>query len=159
MTDGEKKMKKYTTSVERRLALPGDMKARVMCEFIGSVASRRASGMTDEEIYTELGSPEKVAADLNERMKAYTFCKSPWRYLFAVLAVFGAYDFVGGVVALLLRIYQVSVGAGSIGIIGGADGPTMVFVTTPGWFHTLLPAGMLIIGIWGFLMLSRCKRK
>ena len=51
--------------------------------------------------------------------------------------------------------------AASIGIIGGADGPTAIFVTTsPGFdWDIVLMAGLLIGGIAGFLRLRRCKPK
>jgi Na+-transporting methylmalonyl-CoA/oxaloacetate decarboxylase beta subunit len=47
----------------------------------------------------------------------------------------------------------------SVGIIGGADGPTAIFVTTPDWVHWLLPVAALGVGIWGYLRLRRCRQK
>ena len=49
--------------------------------------------------------------------------------------------------------------AGSIGIIGGADGPTAIFVTTPAWTRPAWMAALLIIGVVGYLLLRRCKAK
>ena len=69
MTEAEKKMKKYTRAVNRKLNLPSDVKKRVMTDFTSSIQSRKEAGKTDEEIYAELGSPADVAADLNEQMK------------------------------------------------------------------------------------------
>lgn len=163
MTDAEKKMKKYTTAIERRLNLPKDLKARVMSDFISSIKARREAGKTDAEIYAELGTPQKAAAELNEQMKEFTYRKSPWRYLFAVCAAYGAAELLGGLISWLITVYfrmQVfSLEAATIGIIGGADGPTSVFVTTPGWMHYINPCLFLIIGIWGFQYFSKRKRK
>ena len=166
MTDAEKKMKKYTSAVERRLNLPRELKARVMSDFISSIEARREAGQSDVEIYGELGSPKKAAADLNRQMKEFTYRKSPWRYLFAVCAAYGAAELLGSLLSALIaqilrwNVLAVNMGASaSIGIIGGADGPTAVFVTTPGWMHYINPCLFLIIGIWGFLKFSRCKRK
>ena len=66
MTDAQKKMKKYTNAIERKLNMPKDVKSRVMNDFISSIQGRREAGQTDAEIFAELGSPKKAAADLNE---------------------------------------------------------------------------------------------
>ena len=125
MTQAEKKMKNYVNAVERRLNLPREIKARVMSDFQSSIVARREAGQTDEEIYAELGTPAKAAADLNEQMKDYTYRKSPWRFLFLGIAAIGGvrllYDgFVSliGYVVLRRELVQ-SGGAAAIGIIGG----------------------------------------
>ena len=163
MTEAEKRMKKYANAVERRLNLPRDVKTRVMSDFCSSITARREAGMSDEEIYAELGSPKKAAADLNERMKEFAYRKSPWRFLFAIMAAYGGAELLGSLIAwgmyLLFRMQMGSQEAASIGIIGGADGPTAIFVTTPGWTGYVIPVLLLIIGIWGFLRLRKCKQK
>lgn len=157
----EQKMKKYTNAIRRRLDLPKDLKDRVMSDLLSSIAARRESGMSDEAIYAELGSPRKAASDINEQMKEFTYRKSPWRFLFAVLAVLGAMELLGSLAALMLYLMlrDPVLDAASIGIIGGADGPTAVFVTTPGWTGYVLPVLMVAAGIMGYLRLRRCKRK
>ena len=164
MTDGEKKMKQYVNAVERRLNLPKDVKARVMSDFSSSIQARREAGMTDEQIYAELGDAKKAAEDLNGQMKEFSYRKSPWRYLFAALAVYGGARALGGLWALIcywiLRA-QLSFSSGeaaAIGIIGGADGPTAIFVTAPLWAHYLVPLALMIVGILGFLRLRKCKK-
>lgn len=163
MTDGEKKMKRYCSAVERRLNLPRDVRVRVMNDFASSIQARREANMTDGEIYGELGSPKKAAADLNEQMKEYAFRKSPWRFAFAALAVFGAWQLLGTVAGELFMLLfpLVHSGSGSVGIIGGADGPTAVFLTTnvPQWYHRVIPVLLLSIGVLGFFRLRRCVRK
>ncbi|MBR3949850.1 MAG: sodium ion-translocating decarboxylase subunit beta [Oscillospiraceae bacterium] len=174
MTEAEKKMKRYTNAVERRLNLPREVKARVMSDFISSIQARREAGMSDEEIFAELGAPKKAAADVNEQMKEFAYRKSPWRFLFAALAAYGAWKLLPGVwvnlvylgVMLWTRFGETPRMAGistteasSVGIIGGADGPTAVFVTTPGWMHCILPVLALAVGIFGYLRLRKCRQK
>ena len=169
MTDAEKKMKKYVNAVERRLNLPREIKARVMSDFSSSIQARRESGLSDEEIYAELGSPKKAAADLNEQMKEYTYRKSPWRFVFLACAAYGGAKLLGGlwvnlvywfcVLFMDIRSQFVPNEAYSIGVIGGADGPTAIFLTTPVWMHYLLPAAALAVGIWGYLRLRKCRKK
>lgn len=172
MTEAEKKMKRYVNAVERRLNLPREIRARVMSDFASSIHARREAGMEDAAIYAELGTPKKAAADLNEQMKEFAYRKSPWRFLFAAAAAYGAAELLGGLWAILIYLWyriQASsqvMGVGisttqsaSIGIIGGADGPTAIFVTTPVWMHYILPVLALVIGTWGFLRLRKCKQK
>ena len=160
MTQAEKKMKNYVNAVERRLNLPREIKARVMSDFQSSIVARQEAGQTDEEIYAELGTPAKAAADLNEQMKDYTYRKSPWRFLFLGIAAIGGVQlgvFVAFFGAVLLGFTGPE--AASIGIIGGADGPTAIFVTTPAWTRPAWMAALLIIGVVGYLLLRRCKAK
>jgi len=163
MTDADKKLKKYAKAVERRLNLPAKVKARVMSDFITSLEARRETGKTPEKLIQELGSPKKAAAELNAQMEEYTYRKSPWRYLFAACAVYGGVKILGalwGYLMFLLFRAQLSLTqseAASIGVIGGADGPTAVFITTPGWVSWILPVALFIMGAWGFRCLSRLK--
>ena len=160
MTEQQKKMKKYTDSVERRLNLPRDVKVRVMTDFVTSIAARQEAGQTDEQIYTELGEPKKVSADLNEQMKEYVYRKSPWRFLLLALAI-AAGLWLAFYAGMQLMVRSLAGQAGDLGIIGGADGPTAIFVTTssfPDW-DIVIMAAALIVGIAGYIRLRRCKPK
>lgn len=163
MTEAEKKMKRYTRAIERRLNLPREVKNRVMSDFASSIQARREAGQSDEEIFAELGNPKKAAAELNEQMKEYAYRKSPWRYVFAAAAAYGAAELLGGLIGWILYLSMgLSSGeASSIGIIGGADGPTAIFVTTsvPSPAEIVLPVLLLTLGIWGFFRLRKCRRK
>ena len=162
MTQAEKKMKSYVNAVERRLNLPREIKARVMSDFQSSIVARREAGQSDEEIYAELGTPAKAAADLNEQMKDYAYRKSPWRFLFLGIGAIGGvrllYDGVVSLIGyfILHRELVQSGGAASIGIM---DGPTAIFVTTPAWTRPAWMAALLIVGVVGYLLLRRCKAR
>lgn len=163
----DKEMRKYLKAVQQRLNLPKDIKKRVMSDFESDIEARREAGMSREQILAELGNARKAAADLNEQMKEFAYRKSPWRFVFAALAAYGAAELldklVGYALLTMLRLgfFPLEPDAASIGIIGGADGPTAVFVTTstPAWYHFVLPAVLLGVGIWGFLRLRKCKQK
>lgn len=99
-----------------------------------------------------------------ENEKNYIQKKSPWRWLFLTGAILsGAY--------LAFRKFLLTFGrnligwtfhpgeSASIGIIGGADGPTAVFITSaPGidWDVIILLA-VMVVCILAFLRL--CRRK
>lgn len=172
MTDAEKKMKRYCNAVEWRLNLPREVKVRVMNDFASSIQARREAGMTEEQIYGELGTPKQAAAVLNEQMKEYAYRKSPWRFVFLLLAALsGGWLILYRLMILfgmLLNTLTVTFSpneSASIGIIGGADGPTSVFVagvtTTNAGFDwdIAIMVLALIVGIVGFLRLRKCRQK
>jgi len=161
MTEQERKMKKYCNGVERRLNLPRQIKARVMTDFISSITARREAGESDKEIFAELGSPKEAAAMLNEQMKEYAYEKSPWRWLSLFVGIWGVLVFVNnGLTAILAKWLTESLNnQASIGIIGGADGPTAVFVTTAPSAGNLIWLLVAVMGLLGFWYLSRMKKK
>jgi len=158
----EKRIKHYLCAVRRRLNMPKELKDRVMTDFCCSVEARIEDGQSTEAILAELGRPKQAAAELNRQMQEYTYIKSPWRWVSLALAIVSGLCFAyRGLTGLLLMLFNKVHNAASIGIIGGADGPTAIFVTTSGSAPATI--GMYIIlmatGILGFLILRKLKRK
>ena len=95
--------------------------------------------------------------------------KSPWRFAFLACAVYGAVKLMGGLwvnilywgsrLFLEIRSEFVPNEVYSVGIIGGADGPTAIFLTMPVWASYLIPAAALAVGIWGYLRFGGYRRK
>lgn len=148
-------VKRYMNAIEGRLHTDRKTRARVMMELASDFQSRRESGQTDEAIMAELGTPEEVAAEFNAAFGAPGAARvSPWRWAFAAIAA-----------AILLwplmkqcitRIWWAPEAA-SIGIIGGADGPTAIFVAAPAPdLAGTLP--WLLGAVAGFLLLGWCRR-
>lgn len=161
MTKEQKRMKRYMTAIELRLDLPREVRNRVMTDLQSSVAARREAGQTDEEIFAELGTPRAVAGELCEQMKEYAYHKSKWRWAALGAAVLAAAMLIfHGAQALLVSLLNLSVREqNSLGIIGGADGPTAVFVTTTWTPEDMIPwLILLLMGLIGWRMLSRLKR-
>lgn len=163
MTEAEKKMKKYLKAVKRKLNLPSDVKKRVMTDFISSIESRREAGKTDGEIYAELGSPAEAAAGLNEQMKEYAYCKSPWRWVCLALVIICTFSllFRGGL-GLLAAVLSFFLYDPSIGMIGSTDGPTQIFVALPqdAMIHSMvMTALVLVMSIVGFHYLGHMRKK
>lgn len=157
-----KKIQRYLRAVRCRLNMPKTLKDRVMADFAGSIETRLEYGQKEEAILAELGTPKEAAKELNNQMQEYTYRKSPWRWGCLALAVFSglclAYK---GLTGLLLMLFNKAYNA-SIGIIGGADGPTAIFVTTSdSGFHGSLGLYILMLtaGIVGFLLLRKLKQK
>ena len=156
----EKEIKTYLNAVRRRLNLPKDIRNRCISDLQTTIQARLENGESWEQIQSSLGEPRQVAAELSEQLKEFVYRKSPWRFLFLAAAVFsgGWLVFYAGM-QLVLNI--IAGQAASLGIIGGADGPTAIFITTGtimDW-DLIVMAGALAIGILGFLRLRKCKQK
>ena len=152
---------KYLRAVRRRLNLSKQLKDRVMEDFISSIDARIEDGQKESTILTELGAPTDAARELNRQMEEYTYRKSPWRWACLALAVFSGLCLVyRGYANLLLVLFNKANNA-SIGIIGGADGPTAIFVThnSAAFPSAGLYLLLLVMGIIGFIALSKMKQK
>ena len=86
-----------------------------------------------------------------------------WQFLLLVVLVMALFSLLGDVVAWLIRlrggIFFGVPHAATIGIIGGADGPTAIFVTassSPFW-QILLKLSLLILSLLGLYHLRKRK--
>lgn len=166
MTKAEKGMNRYLKRIRRKLNLPSDVRKRVMTDFVSSIESRREAGQSDEAIYAELGSPKDVASDLNEQMKEFAYVKSPWRWLCLALMILCIllllYKGIGGLLVALASWAIFSRSNEAVGIIGGADGPTQVFITqSPDTVAntTVMTVVILVMSIVGFYYLGHMRKK
>lgn len=89
--------------------------------------------------------------------------KSPWRIICLTAAVLGGLELLGSAAAwvlyrLLTNAAVNAAEATALGIIGGADGPTAVFVTYagPDIWQLILSAAVLVLGIWGWRKQKKC---
>lgn len=130
-------MKRYVNDIERNLRMDRPTRVRIMRDLGSDIQSRREAGATDEQIMAELGTPQEVAESFNQAFGAAPApARSGWRWAF--LAAAAALLLQGGCQALRLRLMAGS----SIGVIGGADGPTAIFVT-----GSVLSEGMLFLPV------------
>lgn len=164
MYEQDQTIKKYVNAVERRLRMPVEVRARVMSDFGSSISARREAGESVEQILESLGTPKMAASELNEQMKEYTYAKSPWRFAFLGAALAGGLYLLGQLVSMVLVWLITGSEAASLGVIGGADGPTAIFVTTPVDGPTveaklLLSLVILAAGIFGYYKFSHRERK
>ena len=119
-------VKRYMNAIERHLRVDRKTRVRIMTELASDFQSRRENGQSDEAIMQELGSPEEVAAEFNAALDDETIQPvSHWRWAFVVLAVLVVAVVLGP--DLINRFAATQ--AESLGVIGGADGPTAIYVT------------------------------
>lgn len=117
-------VKRYMNAIERRLRADRATRARIMTELAGDFESRREAGQSDDQIMAELGTPDEVATQFNAALGA-PGRPSRWRWAFVALAVLVLAVVLGP--DLVNRLTATH--ATSLGIIGGADGPTAIYVT------------------------------
>lgn len=153
----EKKINKYLSSVRRKLNLPKSVRQRCIDDLQTTIKVRLENGENWEQIHQTMGKPQAVAAQLQEQLQEFAYHKSKWRFAFLALAVLG-----GGCLAWYLGVtWFAGLLAGqmieSLGVIGGADGPTAVFVTKSAGvdWDLVLMLGALIVGIVGYWCLCR----
>lgn len=158
----ERRLTRYLRAVRRRLALPREQKNRVIDDLRGSIAERQEAGQTEDQIFAALGSARQTAAELNEQLRANAYRKSPWRFVCLAAAAASLVSSVGLLIDVLLFRSALH---STVGVIGGADGPTAIFVTsshTVGWKDWgLLALSLLILaaGIFGYVRLRRLPPK
>ena len=113
---------------------------------------------------------ENIDRQYPEHKEEPAFRKSPWRFVFLALAVLsGGYLLLYSIMLrfgmLLNTLTLFPNESGSIGIIGGADGPTAIFVSGTMVQHQgfdweiAFIAVILIISILSFLRLRKCRKK
>lgn len=100
----------------------------------------------------------------NQNKKKKSLRKHPWLWLCLVAALYGLWELLGNLTAKLLCLFLkdpvLTAGqASSIGIVGGADGPTAIFITTPGCAHWIVPLVILSTGLAGFLYLRKQNKE
>ena len=150
----EKQFARYLRAVRRRLTLPKKMKDRVMDNLRSSINERREAGQTDAEILAALGSAKQAASELTAQLPGYAFRKSPLRFICLGAAVLAL------LVGLLKTVTNLR-GFASIGVIGGADGPTEIFIAGPqifDWADVIAAGVVLVLGVAGYLLLRRLPR-
>ena len=142
-------VKQYMNAIERALRVDWKTRVRIMNDLCSDFQSRRDAGQTDEQIMAELGAPKAVAAEFNAAFaEEHGPYQSPLRWIWLALAV------LLPLVANWTGIQPAE--ASSIGIIGGADGPTAIFVTARFGWSDVLPWAVGFLAL--FLLAGWCRK-
>lgn len=157
----EPEVNQYLKVIAKKLRLPKKIKQSVLSDLVTGMLARAEAGESMAEIMEDMGTPLRVARGINEEMDDFVYVKSPWRWACLVLIILCT-------MVLLMHGYWgvwlfLSNGMlNKIGVIGGADGPTQIFVSTAveGQVREMVTAGILLImGVLGFVKLSHCHKK
>ncbi len=157
----------YLKKVRRALHLPRQLRREVMRDLNELFDAALAGGESEADVMLRLGNPKQFAAnaaaelgfDSRERKRRLSFSVTA-----ICLAVFAVLAFAAGSVPYWHRLASYFPST-SIGIIGGADGPTQVYVTSQMPFQTIafFTLGVILalgaVGCILYLLLQKGKGK
>lgn len=148
---------------EKGLSVPdSEMLIRIAEVFEVSVGELLGETIVPETEKSELQQLSEKLENLNAMMaernaRSKTLMKIAAICMIVAASVFAVVEIVP-LIALTVLLAK-PVDAGSVGIIGGADGPTSIFVTAPDWtglaIGTVIFAVLLTVGI---VLLRKSKR-
>lgn len=121
----------YIKRVKRLLKVPRQKKREILRDLEEAFASAAEHGETEQQVLERLGTPEAFAAAMTESGDMAAFQRQRtltglWVSLAVSAAAFGGW-------AAVTTAWKTS-----LGIIGGADGPTVIFVTGDGALWSVL---------------------
>ena len=121
----------YIREVEKLLPLPRQAKREVLRDLEEAFDSAKEHGETEEEVIRRLGTPEEFVKSLDEQLGFHRFDEFR-RQKRQIWGIAGTFIFSMLCFALYAVHKALGVQRAIEGIIGGADGPTAIFVTTTG---------------------------
>lgn len=157
----------YVRQIVGRIHANAGTRRRIRTDLLAGIAAKEEAGLTMEQIQAEMGSPEKVAAEFNASFAGTSTVT--WyrrqriaRTAFLVLVVLAVLVLLFSGLGMLAFL---AVAGPSVGIIGGADGPTSIYVTgevvtgTPsgGIALLLVLAGLAILCLAAWLICRNRK--
>lgn len=127
----------YVKQVCRRLCLPRNLRTRVVADLQSDIAAALEAGESAAQIVARMGPPSELAAELSQnyqltgRQRGLRIARAGALTLLCASGAGLLLWLIQLLLPLICRGFDGMLGsAGAIGIIGGADGPTRIFVTT-----------------------------
>ena len=156
--------RRYLKQVEHSLNLPREMRSRIRADLESTIAARLENNMSEAEILSELGKPADIAAEFNAHMGNHHVRKSPLRFVCLGAAILSAMVLIGKVLIQFLVNDFINGMSRSIGIIGGADGPTAILISTTAaplspWLMALLLGAAAIVCLVLAVRVRKLERK
>ncbi len=132
---------------EKGLSVPDSEMLLTIAEELGTTVNALLGETIEPDVCTELKVIANKLEVINEHIvKQNESRRKAWRVVFTITTIFSVAVLV---IALIGFIYFVSVTSdltASTSVIGGADGPTAVFITSTGFNHIpIVVAGIVAI--------------
>lgn len=123
-----KTKEQYIRQILRRIRVTDGVKRRIRADLLADIAAKQDAGQTLAQIQAEMGSPDRAAAEFNA---AYDGTPARRWYVWQQAAKAAAPVLLVLAVLCLAAspAVRMALFGGSVGIIGGADGPTSIYVT------------------------------
>ena len=148
---------------EKGLSVPDSEMLIRIAEELGTSVTELLGGRLEEKEHSELKEIAAKLEILNEQFaKRNEHRRKLWRAVFILLGVFVIFS-IGYDVIVQIAIRQLmnisNADATSVAIIGGADGPTSILVSSRLGFGTVKFIVMLLLGIVSFVGIYKTRRK
>lgn len=151
----------YIKAVLHACGLPRSIRRRLRADLESDLTARLEQGKTMEQIIAAMGTPDRLASELRESWAPRPRSRREKRLLIicfllalllagSLLWYFAQQSFLSLLVSALTGQATNIPPSADLGVIGGADGPTAVFVTSGSspWlffvFWGLLAAGLAV---------------
>ncbi len=147
----------YIQAILKKTGLDRKTKARLAADLESDIGARLDAGETLDAVMTGMGSPAEVAEGLARSMGGATPRRSRWRWAVLFLAVALLLQVLYSAIAWCFFVPREMAGAESatLGIIGGADGPTAIFVTSVRvGIPALAALGLALAALAAFLLMQ-----
>jgi putative transcriptional regulator len=148
---------------EKGLSVPdSEMLIQIAEAFEVSVGELLGETIHPEPEKTELQQLSEKLENLNAMMaernaRSRTLMRIAAVCMIVAASVFAAVEIIPMIVLAVLLAKPID--AGTVGIIGGADGPTSVFVTSPDWAGFAVGAAVFaVLLVVGIILLRKSKR-
>ena len=133
--------KQYIRQILRRIRVTDKTRQRIRTDLLADLAAKEEAGQTPEQIQAEMGSPERVAAEFNASFagtdaELWYRWQQGTRLAAILLLVLAVCSLVFSPSTWILVSWLVGP---SVGVIGGADGPTQVYVSDVAVTGTSVP--------------------
>ena len=111
---------RYMKQVKKLLRVPSRKKRDILRDLEEAFASAAEHGETEQQVIDRLGTPEEFSAAMGSPADETAYCRQRTllRLCISLTVCLGAFGLRAG----LLRAWKQS-----LGIIGGADGPTFIY--------------------------------
>lgn len=154
-------VRRYLRQIDRKLQLPKTIRKRICADLNTTIDARLEAGISAEQILQELGNPDAVAAEFNAQMSGEVQKKHPLCFVCLAAAILAFLVLTGKLAIQFLVTDFINGMTRSVGVIGGADGPTTIFVSSAvseGFDYGLVFwIALLAAGLIGFVRLYHRK--
>lgn len=129
MTEEQKKIKQYMTAIENQLQVPPKMTARISSDLGTDFHARMETGKTAEQVMEEMGTPRESALRINQEFLKENQTHTGTGRKAGILCCLGALLGLLAAIWLVIPLTRaIETNAWVISAIGGADGPTAIFI-------------------------------
>nr|WP_319487554.1 hypothetical protein [uncultured Caproiciproducens sp.] len=147
----------YIKEVIKRVKLPHTLKSRLKKDLISDIQIRQENGESIEDIIRAMGTPDEVVSELEESYIDKMPHRSRLEKIFLTCGIFlMSVLFATGIWCVSAKITAQDIicsvfparefisSSQAVGIIGGADGPTAIFVTSKISYWVLVIFGVIL---------------